>query len=392
VFLLFTGLRGSGKSTELARLAARLQRPDRAHLLTVTVDAEEVLDTTSEVDVPDIIASVVGATERAVLTAEGRSPEGALKDGYLTRLWTWLTRTDVSLNSVQFGIPSGPTLMADMKTNPDFRQRIRSIIVSRLPAFLADARKEMVSLNDRAIKSGFKGLMVIYDSLEKLRGTTSNYTDVLNSAEKIFASGAPYLQLPVHVLYTVPPALVTRRIEHVEFMPMIKLRERGPERKPWQPGFDVARQLIRCRLPDAAVRELLGPDCERRIRELLGWSGGYPREIIRLLRRIIELNEFPVSDSSFRRIWDELQDEYRKAIPEDAFAWLARVASERYLVLPTEAHRQVADLMLNNNVIMRYLNEKDWFDLHPAVCTLPQLLAACQVDVKPGTSSTESHN
>ncbi|MBM3314016.1 hypothetical protein FJY70_05450 [candidate division WOR-3 bacterium] len=386
LLLLFTGLRGSGKSTELARLAARLEKPAGAHLLTVTVDAEDVLDVTSEIDIPDIIATIVSETERRVRLVEDRSPEHALRDGYITRLWDWLTRTDVSLASMQVGIPSGPSFVADMKTNPAFRQKVRSIITSRLPAFLSEARKEMVTLNDRAIQQGYRGLMVIYDSLEKLRGTTSNYTEVLNSAERIFASSAPYLQLPVHVLYTVPPALVTRRIEHVEFMPMIKLHERGPERRPWEPGFAAARELIRCRVPDEALGELLGPSFEDRLRQLIVWTGGYPREIVRLLRRIIELNEFPTSDSSFRRIWDELQDEYRKVILEDAFEWLARVAAERYLVLPSEEHRQVADLMLNNNVIMRYLNEQDWFDLHPAVCNLPMLKAACRASEKSGAS------
>lgn len=43
----------------------------------------------------------------------------------------------------------------------------------------------------------------------------------------------------------------------------------------------------------------------------------------------------------------------------------------------TAARRQIADLMLSNNVILRYLSDdKDWFDLHPSVCEIPGVAEA----------------
>jgi hypothetical protein len=376
VLLLFSGLRGSGKSTELLRLSQRLSHPRGANLLPVYIDALEILDTAGTVDIPDIIASVVHSAEECLLRAEGKDAAQALQEGYLTRLWTWLTRTGIDPKQAEYSIPGGLKLILEMKTRPTLRQRVRSVIAAYLTAFLEDARKELNRLNDRAVRLGHAGLAVIFDSLEKLRGTSTNWGEVLDSAERVFAGGAPYLRLPVHVIYTVPPALLGRCIEHVEFIPMIKLRER--DGSPYPPGIASARELIRKRVPDAALEKLLGRKAEDRLKELIMWSGGYPREIIRLLRRILEVPKPPLSKADFQRLWDELCDEYRKFVPEDAFPWLARVASEQYLAIRTEADRQVADLMLNNNAVLRYLNENDWFDLHPAVREIPGVQAALQ--------------
>ena len=50
---------------------------------------------------------------------------------------------------------------------------------------------------------------------------------------------------------------------------------------------------------------------------------------------------------------------------------LARVAMQQYLIIDGDADREVADRLLQNNVILRYLNEEAWFDIHPAVRRIP---------------------
>jgi len=110
----------------------------------------------------------------------------------------------------------------------------------------------------RTREMGYVGLVVILDSLEKLQGISQNFHDVLASAEAVFANNAPYLDLPVHAIYTVPPALLARqRFESVLFMPMIKLRDR--EGKPFQQGFDAAFQIVAHRVPRDVLNEMLGP-------------------------------------------------------------------------------------------------------------------------------------
>lgn len=383
VFLLFTGLPGSGKSTELKRLAGRLSNPGRGNFLPVLVDGERYLDLTDRVDISDIIAAILFAAEEAVLKAEERDPEKAMAEGYFTRLWKWLTQTDVELSKGEFTIPNGPKLVFEMRSRPSLRAKVRSIIASHLSSFLREARQELELLQERATRLNRAGLVVIFDSLEKLRGTSSSWKEVLASAEQVFSGGAPYLHLPVHVLYTIPAALVSRRFDQVYFLPMIKLANR--DGSPFRPGMDAARELVRLRMPDAVLAELLGPNTESRITELIRWSGGYPREIVRLLQSALAYENLPLSQSDFERIFNELKDAYRKVVPADTFAWLARVAAEQYFTVLDDDHRQIADQMLLNNAILRYVNENDWFDLHPAVAAIPGVREAREAHATPAT-------
>jgi hypothetical protein len=372
VMLLFSGLPGTGKSTELRRLARRLADPAATNLLPVVVDAESVLDLTSPIDVPDIIATTVAATERAVLDAEGRNQP----PGYLERLWLWMTTTDVELSKLSLGVGEVASLEMEMKARPTLREQIRKTVARNFTEFVKQARAELTALQERARALGRTGVVVIYDSIEKLRGLSTNFAEVLASAEAVFGGGAPYLKLPVHVVYTVPPALAARAIAGLIFMPMVKLHGRDDARTPYHPGMQMLRELVRRRIPDAALAKVLGPEVEARASELIRSSGGYPREIVRLLRNLLLSGTFPVERHAFDRVLNDVRTEIRQIVPSNAFAWLARVARDKFLTIENEEHRIAADLMLSNNVIMRYRNDDEWFDLHPAALEIPGVQAA----------------
>ena len=55
---LFTGLPGSGKSTELKRLAKQLSDPEVGNFLPVFVNAEDLIDLSSPIEVTDIMFAV----------------------------------------------------------------------------------------------------------------------------------------------------------------------------------------------------------------------------------------------------------------------------------------------------------------------------------------------
>ncbi len=373
---LFTGLPGSGKSTELLRLAERLAKPEGSNFEVVVIDADEVFDIGTTIDVPDILLTIVAACERALLEREGKRADdldAAMESGYPRRLWDWLKRTDVTFTEVEFGIEKVGKLSLELKTRPNLRDRFRTTLGAHLHRFLADVRDELTLMQGRAEALGRAGLVVIIDSFEKLRGTATTWNDVLESAERVFADGAPNLRLPVHTIYTVPPALVSRkRFAQVDFIPMIKLHchpNQGGGR--YQAGYDAAMELVLQRVPERDLAELFGAQTEQRIEQLIEWSGGYPRELVRLIQESLLSETTPLSDSDFRRLLHEVGDQYRKLVPADAFAWLARVAVDRYLTLDSDAQRQTADAMLSNNVVLRYLNDQDWFDVHPSVRLIP---------------------
>lgn len=115
------------------------------------VDGDGSLDLTNPIDVPDVIAAILFAAEATVLRAEGRDPESAMDEGYFKRLWGWLTRTEVELTKAEYTIPSGPKLVAEMRSRPGLRNRVRATIASHLSSFLSEARKELELL--RVVRS-----------------------------------------------------------------------------------------------------------------------------------------------------------------------------------------------------------------------------------------------
>lgn len=374
---LFTGLPGSGKSTELLRLAEQLGSPTGLRLLPVIVDAEELLDLHSDIDVPDVMMAILYATERAVLDAAGSQRE-AMKDSYFTRLWSWLTTTEVSLADPRFSIPGATQLVAELKTRPTLRQRVREAVSRNLNGFLRDVRTELESLQAQAqalTTDGrpYGGLVIIVDSLEKLAGTTTTWYEVMNSAELFFRADSPWLDLPVHVIYTVPPALMTR-VSGIAFMPMIKVRDK--EGTPFADGVDAARMLIEQRIARADLPALFGEHWDARVAELISWSGGYPRELIRLLRQCLRYTEYPLGDLEFRRVFDEVIANYRTQVFAEDYGWLAEVSRTRWVTFVTEEQQVSADRMLSINAVLHYPNGQGFYDLHPALYEIPGIQSA----------------
>ncbi len=372
---LFTGLRGTGKSTEIQRLAARLSDPARRNLLTVLIDADDVLDLTAEIDVSDVLALVLLHTERAVLAAEGGNGADALTDGPVQRLWAWLSKTDVEIGKMTAGVEAGAKMGVDLnlKTNPTIRHRVREIVARHLGTFVRFVHDELIALEWRAKKVGRSGIVILFDSLEKLRGTSLTWKPVLESAERIFATGAPYLQLPVHALYTIPPALARRMTDPVAFLPMIKVRSAEGTLHP--EGVEVIADLVVKRLDPAGLADLFGPDAIRdRLRAIALWSGGYPREIVRLLQTLLELESFPVSAETLERELHRAGNTYRGIVYDSgAIPLLAAVNRTKRLIPKDDHEREAADLFLQNNVILRYLNDEEWMDVHPAVAGMKEL-------------------
>jgi hypothetical protein len=367
---LITGLPGSGKSTELRRLEKRLVEKG---FIVARIDSEEIVDLTQSIDVTDIIAIMVDGAEKAVNEALGKLGVAARSKTYLFRLWQWLSAIEVDPKELETG--AGPvSLTVEMKVRPTFRQTVRAALTRHFSTFLADARRELESLDRRVKEQGQQGVCVIFDSLEKLRGLERNWIDVLDSAVRVFGAGAPYLRLPVHCLYTVPPALLTKLNVEIEFMPMVKLRDRTG--RPVEEGFKALRELVRHRMGDADLEGILGPAFEDVLRRSITRSGGFPREIIRDLRWLMELPDLPARSADLDRLANERAERYRSLVLGNDAEWLAKVAIEKILQLDTEEDRIRADRALQNNVVMRYLNQDAWFDLHPDVREVPAVQQA----------------
>jgi hypothetical protein len=377
LFKLFSGQPGSGKSTELRRLLADLRKQ---HYLTVLIDGEEELDLNSPLDAMEVLAVVVYAAERAVLEAESSLSEKALRDGFTKRILDFLGNVDVELTNVVVG--AGPLkITALLKTTPSVRKKFRLALAPRKTEFLEavreyastlEARAKSTKLLSKATKSEVhrKGIVVAFDSLEKLGGAAGDaWNDIINSAADVFLRGAQDLQrLPFHTIYTVPTAL-TRRMSGVGFMYSVKVADR--DGLPYEPGVAALLELVKLRVPEAAMVQMFGDDPQRTqlLTRIIENSGGYLRDVLRTVQKVAMADDLPVDEAFIEKSFQRRVSEYGEMLTKEDIDVLADIERTNDLLPDNDSPevRRLIEQLLAKVIVLRYQNTNDWYGLHPAV-------------------------
>jgi len=379
---LFSGFSGSGKSTQLLRLKRDLE----AHsYLVLYADAENYLNIREPIELEDLLVTIAGAFSDQL-------DPSLLTDSYWDRLVNYLVKTDVSIPEATFKTPNF-SFKAELKSSPTFRQRIRKTIESRLPEF----RRQVEVFVDEVVRTVYKKtpgrrVVFLFDSFEKLRGTTSNEREVIASVERVFGRSVDVLQLPgVHCVYSVP-AFVQFFITNakLELIPTIKLwkkRLKGEE-QPHDPGLDVLRQLLEKRFGAPAQRRIFGePDAQGRYpiaETLIAASGGALRYLLRLFRESLLITQsLPISPAVAEQAIATVRNDFKPSI-EDA-RWLDKIHREQ------AADPQTADApdvnrymrLLDSHMILLYKNETSWYDSLPLIRSEVDRILALNPDPAP---------
>ena len=379
--VLLTGLPGSGKSTELRLILDQLRDPEGAALFPVLIDAEQVIDLRAPLDLPELVLTLLMETERRIIVdLEEADPAGAdnaiATKSVGTRFWNWLATTEVELSSFDIGV-FGQKLTLELKTNEDFKDLLRKVVKQRLGSFLLRAREHMEELQARvkccridASTSHYAGLVIALDSLERLRGTSSNASDVLDSVEYIFRNFSAR-DLGAHAIFTVPAALVTRSKLDVEFMPAIKIRAR--DGADYEPGLLAMHALLDGRMSADEQTAVFGPEHESRVRTMIVQSGGDPREFLKMVQEALSVAELPLDARAFRVLMGTRADGYRRLVRGDALDLLRKIHRDKPpLSLHTSepGNSRLTDSLLMNSLVMLYQNDTEWTDVNPAILSM----------------------
>jgi len=379
VLCFFSGLPGSGKTTELRRLAELLAGDG---WLPVIVDAEQYIDLNQSIDLPDVLFPVLYEVECAVRGVYG----GAWSDqaaSWLAALDRWFRDFGVELIGAPEGASWDARAVASLRDRPPIQQQVRDAVAARPALFHAQVVDQLARLQQlaRAAPASRRGVVVLFDSLEHLRGTPTSWTAVLSSAEALFVHNREWLRLFLPTLYTVPPQLVLHAQLTVDFMPMVKLHQPGAPGRLAAPGYDALRALVERRIPIDDLRSLFDDvdeaEARRRVDEIVRQSGGYPRVLVQILYELLIAADPAVSEAAFTRCLDRLADRARDTVSfrAESIPWLARVAHRHELKAADEAERAVAVHMVQYNVVLMYLNGRSWWDVHPWIREMPEINA-----------------
>ena len=378
---LFSGTIGSGKSTELRRLAYQLNNDDH---VCIVVDALTYLNPQTEIGIVDLLMAISLATWESYLRIKSADPveREKLRESLEPTRWKWWTTlltSRVEFHDVEVGV-GATKLKGSLRDNPAFREKLRKIFDASLDQVVRDVNRFMSDLADD-IKAE-KGLphkakaVLIVDSLEQFGGVSRLGKDdtVLKALLDIFGPLNRYLRIANwSVVYSVPPLLSKLAPGIAALLDTGKVYSLTSahvfqDHSTVVDDVTVDTKLVplaRHRIGDAIVDQLLPPPL---LKKIVVTSGGDLRDLMRMLRAVLleaaANKAFPVTDALVDAVFSNLRRPYLP-FAADTAARLAHVYANKSA--PIETTDQWFELMgdLTQKRVLLYLNGQEWYDVHP---------------------------
>ncbi len=377
-YQLYTGHRGSGKSTELRRLQKSLE--DNGFFVVYFEADEEDIDP-QNVEYIDIL---LACTRRFL--KELRAANAAPIQGWLRDRWQELkdlAQMEISLEklSLEQSLSVFTKLTASIRAEPAQRAKIRekvnphtTTLLAALNQFIADARAHL--------PNGKTKLAMIVDNLDRI---PIDFRDNGRSNhEEIFLDRSEQLKgLACHMVYTVPIALVYSKWANevqaiygkTQVLPMVMVQK--PDGVAFPTGLEKLQEAIQLRVqPHAPRRSLDTPifDTTETLERLCMACGGHIRELMQMMQESLNRTDhFPLTAKAVQRSITELRAVYQRTVEESEWALLAQVAQCRQI-----ANNNKYRSLLQRRCILEYcyLNDEGeiraWYDVHPLIDKIPR--------------------
>lgn len=369
---LFTGQRGTGKSTELKRLQVELDQPKTLGTVAYYADLSEYVLLTKPVEISDFLISMAGALSDRVL-ADDRFDQALAGRSYWARLSGFLATT-VEFKDASLKIADFAELKASLKSDPDFKSRIQSAARGHVARLVQDAHAFFAEAVDALRKQAGNDqlkVVLLVDSIERIRGVGDEAMSVYESVRNLFLGHAEHLRIPgLHVVYTVPPYLSILAAGAGALMGGASVRRlvsthvfKDRSREPDDEGIALMRLVLAERF--AAWEQVFSPEA---VNDLAQSSGGDLREFFRLLRQCLpsirDESQLPLSVEAVKHVKVAARAEMLP-IPADHLTWLQRIGQTHDTCLPSDAQLPLLAHFLDNRLVMNYRNGSDWYDVHP---------------------------
>ena len=378
---LFSGFRGTGKSTELRRLRRGLEA---SGCVVVLCDMKDYLNMSTPVDISDFLLAAAGAFGEELARDPTSIGESVITEGYWTRFSAFLTRTHVDMTEVGLSakgslgekdvgaIEAGAQIKLNLKQDPTFRQVLQERLKGHLGALVNDVyeffRDCILTLRKQRKDETLRVVMLL-DSIEQIRGTSINARDVAAALETLFEGHADKLRIPsMHVVYTVPPWLkikapgVAALYSNFQMIPCVKVRHING--LPCNAGLNELEKIVANR---GDWKQLLGD--QEALNELLLASGGYLRDLFRLLQTVLRLSRhdgLPASARIRELAMDEVRNSYLPLANDDA-EWLQRIHVSHGTELDGQDRLHDLARFFDTHLVLTYRNGAEWVAVHPLV-------------------------
>lgn len=364
---LFSGFRGTGKSTELGRVARRLQA--EGGFVVLRVNATDFRDMVSA-PTREELAIVLGA---GMLQEAAKAVELGVEQaagGWGDRLYAALARVkiDVGVKPVEFGPFQ---IQAQLKEGSEFHRKLHDTARGR-PDALRDFLHGLVAEVAMACHRQNAQLVLLVDGLEKFRVGANRAADVYQAMADLFFEEAVLLRLPgAHVVYTVPPYLtfLNPGVGHeyrgsATVLASVKIHDPPPDRGAYDEGMQALGELLGRRVD---LDRLFGPLREPLTRRLAHASGGHVRDLLLLVRELLPAcfsQGLPADeralDEAIRRMANT-----RSTLFKESRTLLEQVASSGSLRDLSRGDLGALATAMDQYLVLSYANGESWYDVHP---------------------------
>jgi hypothetical protein len=363
--ILFFGHIGIGKTTELRRYAGQLNASRRFYVVEVDVLAK--LDRNNLQYTEVLMAMAETLLERlhgdgVALAAEALEP---LQHWFGNVVETQTTTKELSaeLKTVAEGGGGIPglikllaTFTAAFKTGSsqksEWRREIRNDFSALAQAFNTLIRRAEAQLAREARAE--RRLLFLIDGTDKMRGEDTQQFFVQDAEQLLAIETLVIYTAPLHLKYD---GRLGGKLDADIVLPMMKLYERDGGR--FEAGWRTMRRLLLLR----ADRCLFASDAE--VDRLVEFSGGHPRELLRLLKLCCEVADDVIDAGVVQTAIEKLAADYRYFLKPADYALLKTIDSN-----PVDGgNDEQAQELLHRLALLQY-NDGTWRRSHPVVRTL----------------------
>jgi len=378
--ILFAGYRGCGKSTELNRLQADLEKD----FLVVNFSATEELDVVSI----HYIELFIVAMEK--LFAIAKKENLKISDEYLKSITNWIQTKEIQeiknkyLGSEAevggegtFTIPLLASFFGKFKASAQVSKSLKSTLTKniepKISLLIGHCNQLIEEIRLNLDKIGKKDMLLIMEDLDKIP---------IDRAKALFFKYSKQLtQLRINCIFTYPIALrhspLSRTIggnfRKIFDLPMIKVRQKEDHQKPDEKGVETMKNIIRKRMDITLF------DDEKIINQMIHYSGGCIRDLFTMIQdatdNALEFEREKITQQDFDRAYFSLRMEYDNTIADKVENGEVVTSVTEYfdaLVRLVESKTKMPEntdvvLDLRQNLTILGYNGEGWCDVHPIV-------------------------
>ncbi|BAZ36740.1 hypothetical protein NIES4101_26600 (plasmid) [Calothrix sp. NIES-4101] len=374
---LLTGYSGCGKSVELLRLQANLERYG-FHV--VYLKSRKYLDMAKVASGEILLAIACRVIENL------ETVQISLSSEYLVKLFNQI-ETILNIKLEIYNLPQRidklyERLTAYLKNNPNSHRIYNNYITTETNSILQIINEEVLDIaNERLKEIGKEGLVVIVDDLDSL--------DIQNMRKwlPIFIDPDERLRkLKCHVIYAIPLALIMSKNSELvkirlgggvspEILSIVPVQLRSGES--FVTGIELLRQIVLVRaFPLSNQDERLGLvnkvfDSLETLDRLCSISGGHVPTLLELLSLCLREKDPPFSRDFLERVIKGYRSKFIMQIDDDDWRFIQQFAQEK--VVRRDDYLTLFQSMERKLVFKYFDDDGHWFAIHPLLLETSKL-------------------